>query len=354
MHGILNLTHYEAPDPRGYFFGQRQLSTEIRDLYGLLIDGMQGSRGAIRSGGDMTSPAVRSERPTQEPLRAFPAVVKTGPDGKARIDFDLPAFNGTVKVMAVAWTKTKAGSASTEVIVRDPVVALVTVPRFLSLGDRSQFSVADRQCRRQARRLRPRSRPSRARSRRRPMSCIAHSSSTPGQRKSLTSSGHGNRGWPRRRRSQTDRPGLGRAADARARRLAGHLEALSPLGAHARRRRRASPSRNDLVADFVPGTGGVSLAVSLACRNRCSGPPASARSLSLWLFRADRQPCPAASLCEQTGQERGARDRSRMSISASARPSSGCWRGRIRTAPLAFGRPPMPTTCGCMPSSPIF
>jgi alpha-2-macroglobulin len=32
--GILNLTHYEAPDPRAYFFGQRQLSAEIRDLYG--------------------------------------------------------------------------------------------------------------------------------------------------------------------------------------------------------------------------------------------------------------------------------------------------------------------------------
>jgi len=45
-------------------------------------------------------------------------------------------------VMAVAWTKTRAGSASTEVIVRDPVVALVTTPRFLALGDRSQFSVA--------------------------------------------------------------------------------------------------------------------------------------------------------------------------------------------------------------------
>ncbi len=137
--GILNLTHYEAPDPRGYFFGQRQLSTEIRDLYGLLIDGMLGTRGAIRSGGDMTPP-LSGERPTQEPLARFSGIVKTGPDGKARIDFDLPAFNGTVKVMAAAWTKTKAGSASTEVIVRDPVVALVTAPRFLALGDRSQFS----------------------------------------------------------------------------------------------------------------------------------------------------------------------------------------------------------------------
>ena len=139
--GILNLTHYEAPDPHGYFFGQRQLSTEIRDLYGFLIDGMQGARGAIRSGGD-ASPELTSERPTQEPLARFSGIVKTGPDGKARIDFDLPAFNGSLRVMAVAWTKTKAGSASTEVIVRDPVVALVTAPRFLALGDRSQFSVA--------------------------------------------------------------------------------------------------------------------------------------------------------------------------------------------------------------------
>ena len=50
--GILNLTRYQAPDPGEHFFGQKQLGTEIRDLYGYLIDGMQGTRGAIRSGGD--------------------------------------------------------------------------------------------------------------------------------------------------------------------------------------------------------------------------------------------------------------------------------------------------------------
>jgi alpha-2-macroglobulin len=138
--GILNLTHYEAPDPRAYFFGQRQLSAEIRDLYGQLIDGMQGTRGAIRSGGDI-SPELGGERPTQEPLARFSGIVRTGPDGKARIDFDLPAFNGTLRVMAVAWTKTKAGSASADVIVRDPVVVQASAPRFLSLGDRPQFHV---------------------------------------------------------------------------------------------------------------------------------------------------------------------------------------------------------------------
>ena len=37
--------------------------------------------------------------------------------------FDIPAFNGTVRVMAVAWTRDRVGSASADVIVRDPVVA---------------------------------------------------------------------------------------------------------------------------------------------------------------------------------------------------------------------------------------
>lgn len=138
--GILNLTHYELPDPRAYFFGQRQLSAEIRDLYGQLIDGMQGTRGAIRSGGD-AAPELGGERPNQEPLARFSGIVKTGPDGKARIDFDLPAFNGTLRVMAVAWTKTKAGSASADVIVRDPVVVQASAPRFLSLGDSSRISL---------------------------------------------------------------------------------------------------------------------------------------------------------------------------------------------------------------------
>ena len=137
--GILNLTRYGAPDPLSYFFGQKQLSSEIRDLYGYLIDGMQGTRGAIRSGGDMEPKALDGIPPTQEPLARFSGVVKVEADGSANVDFDLPAFNGTVRIMAVAWTKDRVGSASADVIVRDPVVLAGTLPRFLSIGDRSRF-----------------------------------------------------------------------------------------------------------------------------------------------------------------------------------------------------------------------
>ena len=50
--------------------------------------------------------------------------------------FDIPDFAGTVRVMAVAWSKDKVGRASGDVIVRDPVVVTATLPRFLLTGDR--------------------------------------------------------------------------------------------------------------------------------------------------------------------------------------------------------------------------
>ncbi|MGO9682435.1 MAG: alpha-2-macroglobulin family protein, partial [Beijerinckiaceae bacterium] len=136
--GILNLTHYEPPDPSAYFYGQRQLGMEIRDIYGQLIDGMQGTRGIIRSGGDSMA-ATEGNRPTQQPLALFSGIVTVGADGKAAVTFDLPAFNGSVRLMAVAWTKSKVGHASADVIVRDPVVVQATLPRFLALGDRSRL-----------------------------------------------------------------------------------------------------------------------------------------------------------------------------------------------------------------------
>jgi uncharacterized protein YfaS (alpha-2-macroglobulin family) len=137
--GILNLTGYETPDPSEFFFGQRQLSTEIRDLYGLLIDGMQGSRGAIRSGGDAAAAGLEGNRPTQEPLSRYSGVVKVAADGTAQVTFEIPAFNGSVRVMAEAWSKTRVGHAQKDVIIRDPVVVQATLPRFLSLGDQSRF-----------------------------------------------------------------------------------------------------------------------------------------------------------------------------------------------------------------------
>jgi uncharacterized protein YfaS (alpha-2-macroglobulin family) len=136
--GILNLTRYKPPEPESFYYDQKRLTAEIRDLYGRLIDGMQGSRGRIRSGGD-SGGEWGAPPPTQPPLSLFSGLVQVKDDGTAEVSFDIPAFNGTVRVMAVAWTGSKVGHAVSDVIVRDPLVIAGTLPRFLSVGDQSRF-----------------------------------------------------------------------------------------------------------------------------------------------------------------------------------------------------------------------
>jgi alpha-2-macroglobulin len=135
--GILNLTHYEPPAPEDYYLGQRRLTVELRDLYGQLIDGMQGARGQIRTGGDMAGAELQGSPPAQAPLALYSGLVTVAAGGRADVEFDLPAFAGTVRVMAVAWSKDRVGHASGDVIVRDPVVLSASMPRFLLTGDRS-------------------------------------------------------------------------------------------------------------------------------------------------------------------------------------------------------------------------
>jgi hypothetical protein len=138
--GILNLTNYKPPAPDDYYLGQRRLTAEVRDLYGQLIDGMQGTRGQIRTGGDSAGAELQGSPPTQKPLALYSGIVTVGADGNAEINFDIPEFAGTARVMAVAWTATKLGRATIDVTVRDPVVLTATLPRFLLNGDKGTMS----------------------------------------------------------------------------------------------------------------------------------------------------------------------------------------------------------------------
>lgn len=137
--GILNITGYEPPDPVGWFLGQRQLGMAVRDLYGDLIDSLGAMRGRIRSGGGADAGATPAAPPTQAPVSLFSGLVTVGDDGTAEIPFEIPAFNGTLKVMAIAWTKDKVGEAAADLIVRDPIVVSGSLPRFLAPGDATRI-----------------------------------------------------------------------------------------------------------------------------------------------------------------------------------------------------------------------
>ena len=141
--GILNLTRYATPAPEDHFYAQRMLGLEIRDYYGRLIDGMRAERGVLRSGGDgMSSLGLQGSPPVEETVSFYSGIVGVQADGTAQASFQLPDFNGSVKVMAVAWTKNKLGHAAKTVIVRDKLALTASLPRFVTLGDETRIDVA--------------------------------------------------------------------------------------------------------------------------------------------------------------------------------------------------------------------
>ena len=137
--GILSLTGYKSPRPQAHFYGQRRLASEIRDVYGHLIDGMGGAVGRIRSGGDAAGLQLQGAPNSIKPVALYSGIVEVGEDGKAEVRFEVPQFNGTLRVMSIAWSKTKLGSNEQKLIVRDPVVVLASTPLFLTKGDRSRL-----------------------------------------------------------------------------------------------------------------------------------------------------------------------------------------------------------------------
>ncbi|PHP67666.1 hypothetical protein CSC94_08185 [Zhengella mangrovi] len=143
--GILNLTGYQPPKPEEWYYGQRRMGLEIRDVYGRLIDGSQGALGHLRTGGDGPGMQSKGSPPKGKLVAFFSGPVRVGADGKAVVRFDMPQFNGTVRVMATAWSATATGSATRDVIVREPVVVIAGTPRFMATGDRSElrFDIAN-------------------------------------------------------------------------------------------------------------------------------------------------------------------------------------------------------------------
>ncbi|MES0879458.1 alpha-2-macroglobulin family protein [Roseibium sp. SCP14] len=139
--GILNLTGFETPNPDKWYFGQRRLGTDVRDLYGQLIDRMAGTLGRVRSGGDAMGMRLNAPPPDEEPVALFSGLVEVGVNGEATVSFDVPAFNGALKLMAVAWTEEGVGHADQEVEVRSPVVMTASAPLFLAPGDSSRVAI---------------------------------------------------------------------------------------------------------------------------------------------------------------------------------------------------------------------
>jgi uncharacterized protein YfaS (alpha-2-macroglobulin family) len=142
--GILQLTNYKSPKPEAYYFGKRRLALELRDDYGKLIDPGKAAFGRVRQGGDAASRRHLSglDASSVKTVALFSGIVRVDGEGNARITLDVPDFNGRLRLMAVAWNGAKVGSGESAMTVRDAVVSIVTLPRFLAPRDVAQMTVS--------------------------------------------------------------------------------------------------------------------------------------------------------------------------------------------------------------------
>lgn len=141
--GVLQLTGFTAPDPMDHYFGKRRLAFDVRDLYGRLIDGKAGRRGNIRTGGgDPRLAGAGAPRVDVAIAALFSGIVRVDANGRAVIPLDLPDFNGRLRLMAVAFDKTRLGAVDATMLVRDPLVAQASLPRFLAPGDEGRLTLS--------------------------------------------------------------------------------------------------------------------------------------------------------------------------------------------------------------------
>lgn len=143
--GILMLTDFKTPKPQDYFLGKRMLGVEMRDLYGKILDAIPGEMGELRSGGDEGALARNLAALSKRSFRIislFQGPVSLDAKGHAVVPLNIPDFNGTLRLMVVAFNQNSIGSGDAQLLVRDPIVSEPVFPRFLSEGDTSQMSLS--------------------------------------------------------------------------------------------------------------------------------------------------------------------------------------------------------------------
>src|SRR5690606_23462181 len=132
--GILRITRFESPDPAKWYFGKQALSLDYRDDYGRLLDPNLGAPANVNFGAD----GIGGEGLTATPIRTvalYSGMVETDAGGKVTVRMPAPDYNGELRLMVVAWTDEAVGAAAKPLVSREPVVADLSLPRFMAPGD---------------------------------------------------------------------------------------------------------------------------------------------------------------------------------------------------------------------------
>lgn len=144
--GICQLTNFQTPDPFGHFFGKKRLQVNSYDIYSAVLPEIEGATTSSSASGDDDAGRRKRLSPLSvtrvKPVAMWSGLVKTDANGRGSATFNVPQFNGTLRIMAVSFAGDEFASARKDIKVFDPIVLTPTFPRFVAGGDDFQVPVS--------------------------------------------------------------------------------------------------------------------------------------------------------------------------------------------------------------------
>src|SRR5664280_2642315 len=142
--GLLDITGFKTPDPWKYFYAREALGVQTWDLYDFVLGAFGGTLERVfATGGDEAA----IDRSANKAKRFVPVVKFLGSftlgAGKTNTHtIILPHYTGSVRTMIIAGSDRAFGAAEKSVLVKDPLMLLVTAPRVVSPGEKVALPVS--------------------------------------------------------------------------------------------------------------------------------------------------------------------------------------------------------------------
>ncbi|WP_434339597.1 alpha-2-macroglobulin family protein [Motilimonas cestriensis] len=136
--GITNLSRYQVPSISDWFFSQRRYGADVVDLYSRQYQQRPDSFLRHRYGGDMSANDHLGDLVEAKTITIMSKLVSLDANGQAAVSLELPDYNGEAQVVATVFSAKQVGQQVEDVAIAAPLVAELSVPRFIAPGDKTQ------------------------------------------------------------------------------------------------------------------------------------------------------------------------------------------------------------------------
>jgi len=143
--GILQVARYKNPDPLRYFFQKRRLEVDTSQILDLILPEFQRFLASAAPGGDAESGFARHLNPfakkRKAPVAFWSGIVDAGPAG---YEFRYPVpdyFNGKLRVVVIAVSPKRVGTAANSAEVKGSFIMTPNVPSMVAPSDIFEVSV---------------------------------------------------------------------------------------------------------------------------------------------------------------------------------------------------------------------